>query len=54
MRDKYLEQLEEKTKLREQIKRVTRENEREYFKARMGYYPYTEEWRFFNEGRTGG
>ncbi len=53
MTDKYKEQMEEKTRIREQIKARTREQEREYFRARTGYSPYTEDWRFFNEGRIG-
>ena len=41
----------ERTKMREEIERNTRLQERERFKAITGVYPYTPEWRFFNEGR---
>ena len=54
MNDKYKAQYEEKTRIREQIARQTRQHEREHFKAITGIWPYTEDWRFFNEGRLGG
>ena len=44
------QQHEERTKIRESIERNTRRQERERFRAITGIWPYTEEWRFFNEG----
>jgi len=54
MDDKYKAQYEEKTRIREQIARHTRQQERQRFKSITGCWPYTEDYRFFNEGRIEG